>query len=88
MTLARRIPLGSEQRYLQFKAEAFNVFNHTQYAGYNASITFMPELTNGALTGYHIYGTKPGEEGKLGTLGKYTSARAPRKMQLSLKLYF
>ncbi len=40
MTLSKHIPLGSEQRYLQFKAEAFNVFNHTQYSSYDSALVF------------------------------------------------
>lgn len=40
MTLAKHIPLGSEQRYLQFKAEAFNLFNHTQYSSYDGTLVF------------------------------------------------
>ncbi len=40
LTLSKHIPLGNEQRYLQFKAEAFNVFNHTQYSSYNTSLVF------------------------------------------------
>lgn len=71
MTLSKRIALGSEQRYLQFKAEAFNAFNHTQYSAYDAGMVFTPALvqTNSRV-------------------GQYTSARDPRKMQFSLKLYF
>ena len=33
---------GHEQRVLQFRAEAFNAFNHTQFSTINSSTTFNP----------------------------------------------
>lgn len=57
MTINRKIALGhSERRQLQLKAEAFNVFNHTQFTGVNSTFTFNAAGVNtnaniGALTG-------------------------------------
>jgi hypothetical protein len=57
MTLDRKVNLGSEKRQLQFKVEAFNVFNHVQFTGVNAGYTYSAATnlnTNanlGALTG-------------------------------------
>ncbi len=40
LTISKRVPLGSEQRYLQFRTEMFNVWNHTQYASYNSYLEY------------------------------------------------
>ena len=40
MTLTKRIPLGSEKRVLKIQAQAYNVFNHAEFSGYNDGITF------------------------------------------------
>ncbi len=37
MGLFKHFPIRSEQRAIEFRAEAFNVFNHTQWNGINAS---------------------------------------------------
>lgn len=78
MTLSKRVLLGSdEKRFLQFKVEAFNAFNHTQYKSYISTISFnasnQPIMTD--------------SNGKIVT-GYYNAARDPRKLQYSVKLYF
>jgi hypothetical protein len=78
MTLSKRILLGSEQRYLQFRAEAFNVFNHTQYSSYNSSVAF--NATNQPIIVKDAAGNP--------VTGAYNAARDPRKVQLSVKVYF
>lgn len=40
MNLSKTFPLASEKRNLQFRWEAYNVFNHSQFSGVNASATF------------------------------------------------
>ncbi len=40
MTATKRFPLGAEQRFLQFRAEFFNVWNHTQFASYFSQAAF------------------------------------------------
>ncbi|HWB99203.1 MAG TPA: hypothetical protein VG672_20985, partial [Bryobacteraceae bacterium] len=40
VALGKRIPIRSEERYLQFRAELFNAFNHTQYNGIDANFLF------------------------------------------------
>ena len=33
MTFTKRFPFKSEQRQLLFRAEMYNIFNHTQFLG-------------------------------------------------------
>jgi hypothetical protein len=40
MALSKRFALASEKRFLQFRWEAYNTFNHTQYSGVNAAARF------------------------------------------------
>jgi hypothetical protein len=40
LTFLKRIPLGSEQRSLQFRCEMYNAFNHTQYLGVDSAARF------------------------------------------------
>ncbi len=56
MSISKRIPLKSEQRYFQLRGEFYNIWNHTQFSGYNTSARFNPagEQINaafGQLTG-------------------------------------
>ena len=43
MALSKRFPLKNEKRYFQFRWEAYNAFNHTQYAALNATARFDPQ---------------------------------------------
>jgi hypothetical protein len=40
MTLFKRIPFKSGRRYLQFRWEMYNVFNHTQFSGVDTTARF------------------------------------------------
>ena len=71
IALSKRIPLASERRYLQLKAETFNTFNQTQYLSYDTSLVFSAA------------GTQTNNQA-----GIYNHARDPRKVQVSVKLYF
>jgi hypothetical protein len=42
LAVSKRFPLKSERRFVQFRAEAYNAFNHTQFAGVNTSASFNP----------------------------------------------
>ena len=42
LSVTKRVPLHSEVRFLQFRAEAFNAWNHTQFATINSVATFTP----------------------------------------------
>jgi hypothetical protein len=72
LSITKKIPLGSEQRWLQFRTEMFNAWNHTQYSGVGTGTSF--DNTTGKNTST--------------TFGVISAARPPRIMQLSLKLYF
>ena len=58
---------------LVFRAEAFNLFNHTNY---NSIGTTMP------------FGFNPANPSTWGSFGQVTGYRDPRILQLSLKLQF
>jgi hypothetical protein len=77
MTFAKAIPLKSEKRELTFRAEMYNIFNHTQFTGFNTGITLnFPNWQNGVIT---QTGT---------TLGRPSGVRNPRQMAMSLRLQF
>jgi hypothetical protein len=64
---------------LQFRAEAFNIFNHPQYGGvYNI-------LTNGSSLFGRAYNTR---NANLGSLNSLYQTGGPRSLQLALKLHF
>lgn len=54
VSLSKRIPLGNERRYLQLRAEAFNVFNHTQFSKLDTKAKFQANGTqyNNAFGSY------------------------------------
>ena len=98
LSLFKNIPLGGEgKRSLQLRLEAFNVFNHPQFSGYNLSTN----VVNGAgQTGNAIFSNftgltvtnnlRPaGSTAVLGTyFGEYNAARDMRILQIAVKLYF
>jgi len=42
----KRVPLGSEQRYIQFRTELFNAWNHTPFSGLDSTLRFDPQGVN------------------------------------------
>jgi hypothetical protein len=72
ISITKKIPLGSEERWLQFRTEMFNAWNHTQFSSAGTGTQFVN------ATGVNV---SP-------TFGVLTGARDPRMIQLSLKLYF
>ncbi len=42
LALAKNFPIWSEKRYFELRWEAYNAFNHTQYAGLNTAARFDP----------------------------------------------
>ena len=60
---------------IQFRADAINAFNHTQFSSVNADCSGAPTTaTSCAFSG--------------STVGQITGTRAPREFQFSLKLYW
>jgi hypothetical protein len=72
LSITKKIPLGGEERWLQFRTEMFNVWNHTQFSSVGTGATF--DNATGRQTNT--------------TFGVINGARDPRLIQLSLKLYF
>jgi len=77
MTFSKAFPLKSERRQILFRAEMYNIFNHTQFTGANISPQYnWPLWQTGVLQQTNA------------NLGRYTSAANPRQMSLSLRLQF
>jgi hypothetical protein len=77
MTFQKNFPLKSENRVFMFRAEMYNIFNHTQFNGANISPTYdWSSWQKGVLVQTNS------------NLGRYTSALNPRQMSLSLRLRF
>lgn len=72
MSLFKNMPFLEGRLRAQLRAEAYNLFNHTQFTAVNTSATFNP--TTGAQTN--------------GIFGQYTAAANPRQLQLALRLSF
>jgi hypothetical protein len=87
VSVYKNVPFTSnEKRYLQFRFEFYNLFNHTQWSFMNVSPTFdaAGNITNLAGTnGGGRYGF-----GALNTVRTAAGAGGPRQIQLGVKLYF
>jgi hypothetical protein len=76
INIAKIVPLG-ERRQLMFRAEMYNVFNHTQFTGFNTTIQLdLPSWQNGIIKQTNT------------SLGRPTGVRDPRKMAMSLRFQF
>jgi hypothetical protein len=71
VSIGKRLPLFTEGRYIQFRTEMFNTWNHTQFSGLYTTARFD-------ASGNQV---DP-------NFGAYSSARAARTIQLSLKVVF
>ena len=72
LALFKLIRLTGERLNLQFRAEAYNAFNHTQFSDVDRRARFDPNT--GAQTNPQ--------------LGQFTAARPNRRLQLALRLSF
>lgn len=85
MSLLKTIPLR-ESVSLQIRADAFNVFNHTQFSGYNTTIKFT-SLTNPTPTN-PPYDSSGKLVHPLDGFGAVSGVRSPRIMQLVARFVF
>src|SRR5258706_11039897 len=72
VSMFKNIPIRGERLWAQFRVEAYNVLNHTQFTTVNTTAQFNP--TTGAQT-------NP-------LFGQYTATAAPRRLQLALRVSF
>jgi len=98
LSLFKNVPIARDGKtYVQLRLEAFNVFNHPQFSGYNLTTN----IVNGAgQTGNAIFSNytgltvtnnvRPtGSSAVLGTyFGEYNTARDMRILQVAAKFYF
>ena len=83
ITLTKKFPLKSETRSLQFRAEFYNAFNHTQFSGVDTFALFdCGDPVPGA--GYVCTGAPQVNS----EFGQVTSTRQPRVIQLSIRFDF
>lgn len=84
MSLVKNIPIH-ESVQLQLRADAFNVFNHTQFSGYNSTINFAG-LNNPTPTNLPFNAS--GQLVNLFGFGTVSGVRPPRIMLLAVHLVF
>lgn len=72
ISLLKTVGVYGERARIEFRAEAYNAFNHTQFTTLDTTARFNP--ANGAQTN--------------ATFGQVTAAAAPRVMQLALRFLF
>ena len=75
----------TERVGIQLRADAFNVFNHTQFSGVNNSINFK-SLTDPTPT--NLYLKPDGTVNNRNGFGTVSGARDPRILQLVVRLVF
>ncbi len=81
LTLAKSFKVKEKYQFI-FRAEAYNVWNHTQFSGINSNIQYD-------LGSYQAWvaGTGPLVQTN-NQLGRYTSTLAPRRMAFTLRFQF
>jgi hypothetical protein len=95
MSIFKNIPLGSnEQRYIQLRLEAFNVFNHPNFN--NINMDWYMNSPSGSTPAELIINTRPTGQAINADYGnffgeynsQYTGVGGPRVLQLAAKFYF
>ncbi|HEV3199594.1 MAG TPA: carboxypeptidase-like regulatory domain-containing protein [Bryobacteraceae bacterium] len=77
VTFGKAFPIKGEHRQILFRAEVYNIFNHTQFTTANISPQYnWPLWQQGILQQTNA------------NLGRYTGALPPRQMSLSLRFQF
>jgi hypothetical protein len=94
-SIFKNIPFGSnEQRYLQLRGEAFNIFNHPNFQGVN--LNWSMNSPSGATPQQLVINTRPAGQPISHDYGsffgeynsQYSGVGGPRVLQLAVKLYF
>jgi len=75
----------SEGARFELRADAFNVFNHTQFNGVNSTINFK-SLSDPTIT--NLYQNPDGTINNINGFGTVSGARDPRIMQLVVRFQF
>ena len=93
MALVKHVPLPGKFGDLEFRAEAFNVFNHTQFRIYDPILGNQPNNTvscyaNSAASGYSAAGDSTTNCLTGSSFLHPVDAHRPRTIQLALKLAF
>ena len=81
----------TEHAHLQFRADAFNAFNHTQFSGINSTVNYTATIANGTYTNLvpsNLYLKADGTVNNINGFGTVNGARDPRIMQLMIRLQF
>ena len=77
MALFKRVPLPTDRLNLEFRAEAYNVFNRTNFTTMDNRARFTIDTLNGSA----VTQSNP-------TLGTFTAAYPKRRIQLGMRLKF
>lgn len=75
----------TERKWLELRADTFNVFNHTQFGGINSTVNFSG-LVNPTVT--NLFLKADGSINNLNGFGTVNGARDPRIMQLAMRFVF
>jgi hypothetical protein len=78
MTFRKRFPIKGERRFFEFRAEMYNIFNHTQFIAATVGQTYDWSTYKG--TG-NLVPTN-------GSTGRYTNTVNPRLMSFALRFQF
>ena len=77
MTFRKRFPIKGERRFLEFRAEMYNIFNHTQFIAASIGQTYD-------WSAYKAGNLVPTN----GNTGRYTNTVNPRIMSFALRFQF
>ena len=76
MNFSKNFPMG-EKRLLTVRLETYNIWNHTQFSSLNTTIQYdLPSWQTGVIKQTN------------NQLGRYTAARDPRKMAITVRVQF
>jgi len=84
LSISKSVPFGERRRF-EVRLDAFNAFNKTQFSGVNRTLNFA-SLTDLTITNQPY--NSSGVLTNLNGVGTINGVRAPRQLQLMLKLYF